>query len=80
MLVIPLPGISERIKDLSSLMPHYTKDLDVFINMEVYSSVLKKIEEKNKRNVEFTTFLSPFYNAADRNRTGTGITTHGILS
>ena len=35
---------------------------------------------KNKRNAVNSTFLPLFINAADRNRTGTGITTHGILS
>ena len=33
-----------------------------------------------KRNAVNSTFLLLFTNAADRNRTGTGITTHGILS
>ena len=39
-----------------------------------------KTYKQKKRNAVKLTFL-PFYNhAADRNRTGTGITTHGILS
>ena len=33
-----------------------------------------------KRNAVNSTFLPFLTNAADRNRTGTGITTHGILS
>ena len=33
-----------------------------------------------KRNAVNSTFLPFLINAADRNRTGTGITTHGILS
>ena len=35
---------------------------------------------EKKRNAVNSTFLLLFTNAADRNRTGTGITTHGILS
>ena len=35
---------------------------------------------RKKRNAVNSTFLLLFTNAADRNRTGTGITTHGILS
>ena len=38
------------------------------------------MKQKNKRNAVNSTFLLLFTNAADRNRTGTGITTHGILS
>ena len=38
------------------------------------------MKQKNKRNAVNSTFLLLFNNAADRNRTGTGITTHGILS
>ena len=35
---------------------------------------------EKKRNAVNSTFLPFLTNAADRNRTGTGITTHGILS
>ena len=38
------------------------------------------MKQKNKRNAVNSTFLPFLTNAADRNRTGTGITTHGILS
>ena len=39
-----------------------------------------KLLETKKRNAVNSTFLPFSINAADRNRTGTGITTHGILS
>ena len=42
--------------------------------------MFKFLEVKNKRNAVKSTFLLLLTNAADRNRTGTGITTHGILS
>ena len=38
------------------------------------------MKQKKKRNAVNSTFLSLLPTAADRNRTGTGITTHGILS
>ncbi len=44
------------------------------------SKVFKYFETKNKRNAVNSAFLLLLINAADRNRTGTGITTHGILS
>lgn len=44
------------------------------------SKMFKLFEIKNKRNAVNSTFLLLFNTAADRNRTGTGITTHGILS
>ena len=40
----------------------------------------KYLITKNARNIEKSTFLASHNHAADRNRTGTGITTHGILS
>ena len=44
------------------------------------SRVFKIKNQKNRRNAVKSTFLPLLINAADRNRTGTGITTHGILS
>ena len=44
------------------------------------SRVSKIKNQKNRRNAVKSTFLPLLINAADRNRTGTGITTHGILS
>ena len=49
----------------------------VFKGVQRCSNILK---QKNKRNAVNSTFLPFLTNAADRNRTGTGITTHGILS
>ena len=37
------------------------------------SKVFEFLKQKNKRNVDFTSFLLFLINAADRNRTGTGV-------
>ena len=47
---------------------------------KVFKGVQNKKSKKNRRNAVKSTFLPLLNNAADRNRTGTGITTHGILS
>ena len=47
---------------------------------KVFKGVQTFSLKKNKRNAVNSTFLPFLTNAADRNRTGTGITTHGILS
>ena len=47
---------------------------------KVFKGVQTFESKKKKRNAVNSTFLSLLSTAADRNRTGTGITTHGILS
>ena len=72
-----VPKSARLARHFGKLAVLFFKNWGFFIKC---SKVFKLSKAKNKRNAVNSTFLSLFTNAADRNRTGTGITTHGILS